>query len=596
MAKKDSASNIRSPVCSVIGHVDHGKSSILDSIRGTHIIAKEAGGITQAIGASIIPLDVIKKKAGPLLQALKMEFTIPGLLFIDTPGHAAFTSLRKRGGNLADIAILVVDINEGFKPQTVECIEILKNYKTPFVVAANKLDLVPGWREKKVGLLQAISSQEPNTKNAVDTKLYELVGRLHEFGFASERFDRVSDFTKEIAIVPVSAKTGEGIPELLMVVTGLAQRYLENCLKCNICGPAKGTILEVKEDKGLGKTLDVIIYDGCIKVNDTIVIGGMNGPIVTKVRALLQPLPLAEMRDKKAKFTGIKEAVAATGVKISAPGVDEVIAGMPIRSASESGLEQAKSEVQAEVEEVIMETDKEGIIVKADTIGSLEAIVGLLRGKGMSIRKAAVGEVSKKDVADAESNLENDPLDAAILAFNIPVSEETLNYSKGKGIKVVHSDVIYTLIDEFERWREDEKKRIEAKELEGLIRPCKFRILPNYVFRQSNPAIVGVDILVGALRVGSPVMKDGRDISVVKSLQHEKESLSVVEAGKQAAVSLPNVTVGRQINENDILYTGIPDPDFRKLKQFKQFLSKAELEVMKEIAELKRKVNPLWGV
>ncbi|MBN1544822.1 translation initiation factor IF-2 [Candidatus Woesearchaeota archaeon] len=596
MAKKDSADNIRSPVCSVIGHVDHGKSSILDSIRGTHIIDKEAGGITQAIGASIIPLDVIKKKAGPLLQALNMKFTIPGLLFIDTPGHAAFTSLRKRGGNLADIAILVVDINEGFKPQTVECIEILKNYKTPFVVAANKLDLIPGWREKKVGILQAVNSQEPGTKNAVETKLYELVGRLHEFGFASERFDRVGDFTKEIAIVPVSAKTGEGIPELLMVVTGLAQRYLEKCLKCNIRGPAKGTILEVKEDKGLGKTMDVIIYDGYIKVNDTIVIGGMNGPIVTKVRALLQPLPLAEMRDKKAKFTGIKEAVAATGVKISAPGMDEVIAGMPIRSASDSGLEQAKSEVQAEVEEVIMETEKEGIIVKADTIGSLEAIVGLMRGKGMSIRKAAVGEVSKKDVADAESNLKTDPLNAAILAFNIPVSEETLNYSKGKGIRVVHSEVIYALIDEFERWREDEKKRLEAKELEGLIRPCKFRILPNYVFRQSNPAIVGVDILVGELRVGSPVMKEGRDISVVKSLQHEKESLSVAEAGKQVAVSLTNVTVGRQINENDILYTGIPDTDFRKLKSLKQHLRKDEIDVMKEIAELKRKENPLWGV
>jgi translation initiation factor 5B len=596
MVKKDSALNIRSPVCSVIGHVDHGKSSILDSIRGTRIISKEAGGITQAIGASIIPLDVIKKKSGALLESLKMEFTIPGLLFIDTPGHAAFTTLRKRGGNLADIAILVVDINESFKPQTIECIEILKNYKTPFVVAANKIDLVPGWKEKKGSILAAINSQQDNTKTAVDTKIYEIVGKLHEYGFPSERFDRISDFTKEIAIVPVSAKTEEGIPELLMVVTGLAQRYLEKCLECNTEGPAKGTILEVKEEKGLGKTIDVIIYDGTIHINDTIVIGGIDAPIITKVRALLQPVPLAEMRDKKAKFAGVKQAVAATGVKISAPELTNVIAGMPLRGATDETIETVKKEVQAEVEEVIIETGKEGIVVKADTIGSLEAIVGLLKSKGITIRKATVGEISKKDVADAESSIEKNPLNAVILAFNIPTSEEIANFAKTKNIKIIQSEVIYTLIDEFDKWLEQEKKRLEAKELEGLVRPCKMRIMPNYVFRQSNPAIVGVDIIAGGLKVGTPIMKDGKDISSVKSIQHEKDTLSSVEAGKQVAISLPNVTVGRQINENDTLYSGIPEPDFRKLKSLKQYLKNEEIEVMKEIATLKRKQNPLWGV
>jgi translation initiation factor 5B len=596
MAKKDSGPKIRSPVCSVIGHVDHGKSSILDSIRGTRIISKEAGGITQAIGASIIPLETIQKKAGALLKALNMDFTIPGLLFIDTPGHAAFTSLRKRGGNLADIAILVVDINEGFKPQTIECIEIMKNYKTPFVVAANKLDLVPGWKEKKGPVLQTIASQEGNVTTVVDTRIYEIVGKLHEFGFPSERFDRVSDFTKEIAIVPVSAKTGEGIPELLMVVTGLAQRYLEKCLECNTTGPAKGTILEVKEEKGLGKTLDIIIYDGTIKVNDTIVIGGIDSPIVTKVRALLQPVPLAEMRDKKAKFSGVKQAVAATGVKISAPDINDVVAGMPIRVATEDTLEKVKEDIQAEVEEVIVETDKEGIIVKADTIGSLEAIVGMLKSKGLSIRKATVGELSKKDVADAESNLEKTPLNAAILAFNINVSDEIANFAKEKNIKLIQSEIIYQLIDNFEKWLEEEKKRLEAKELEGLVKPCKMRIMPNYIFRQSNPAIVGVDILAGELKVGTPIMKDGKDISTTKSIQHEKDSLSKIEAGKQVAISLPHVTVGRQINENDILYSGIPEPDFRKLKSLKQYLKNDEIDVMKEIATLKRKQNPLWGV
>ncbi len=596
MAKSNCSPNMRSPVCSVIGHVDHGKSSILDSIRGTRIISKEAGGITQAIGASIIPLETIEKKAGHLLKALGMNFTIPGLLFIDTPGHAAFTSLRKRGGNLADIAILVVDINDGFKPQTIECIEILKNYKTPFVVAANKVDMINGWKKANISMLQNISKQDPKVQTAVETKMYEIVGKLHEYGFPSERFDRVGDFTKEIAIVPVSAMTGEGIPELLMVVTGLAQRYLEKCLECNTKGPAKGTILEVKEEKGLGKTLDVIIYDGTIRVNDTIVIGSIGEPIVTKVRALLQPMPLAEMRDKKAKFRGVKEAVAATGVKISAPEMDAVIAGMPIRSATTDTLEQVKADIQAEVEEAIVETDKEGIVIKADTIGSLEAITGMLKSKGHTIRKAIVGEISKKDVTEAESSLEKNPLNAVILNFNTVVSEEILSFAKNNNIKIISSEIIYELIDNFEKWIDDEKKRMEAKELDGLTKPCKMKIMPNYVFRQSNPAIVGVDVLIGEIKVGAVIMKDGKDIASVKSIQHEKDSLSKVSAGKQVAISLPNITVGRQINENDILYSGISEHDFRKLKEFKKLLKQEDIEVMKEIALLKRKTNPLWGV
>ncbi|MCX6707042.1 MAG: GTP-binding protein [Candidatus Woesearchaeota archaeon] len=254
---------LRSPICSVLGHVDHGKSSILDSIRGTCVVKGEAGLITQAIGASIIPLGTIKAKCGKLLETMNMTFTIPGLLFIDTPGHAAFTSLRKRGGALADIAIVVIDINEGFKPQTIEAIEILKNNKTPFIIAANKIDLIPGWKISQKSILQNIMEQSPDVITKIDMKLYEIVGQIHEkFSMNSERFDRVDDFTKQIAIVPCSAKTGEGLQELIMVIAGLAQRFLEKALDFNIDGPAKGSIMEVKEDKGLGKTIDVIIYDG----------------------------------------------------------------------------------------------------------------------------------------------------------------------------------------------------------------------------------------------------------------------------------------------------------------------------------------------
>ncbi len=585
---------LRKILVGILGHVDHGKTSLLDQIRRSSVQAGEAGGITQAIGASNVPIDIIKKNCKRLPNFKDLKFSVPGLLFIDTPGHAAFTSLRKRGGNLADIAVVMVDINEGLKPQTIESLEILKFYKTPFIIAANKIDMMSGWRESKDPIIANIGKQEAKLQTQIDTKIYELVGELYKKGFESERFDRVEDFTKQVGIVPISAKTGEGVAELLMVLTALAQKFLEKCLQCNINGPAKGTILEVKEEKGLGMTLDVIIYDGSIKVNDTIVIGSTNEPIVTKVRALLEPAPLADMRDKKVKFKGVKQVSAATGIKIAAPGLDDAIAGMPIRVANADTLNQIKEEVASEVEEVLIETDSDGILIKADTIGSLEAMTNLLREKGIKIRKTGIGEITKKDVTDAEASLEKKPLEAVILAFNIPVSDNILNY--GKNIKILHSDIIYKIIEDFEKWLIDRQKELEKKELDGLVRPCKLRIMPNYVFRQSNPAIVGMDVLVGSIKVGHGVMKDGKTLSPIKSIQHEKDSVSKAELNKQYAIALPAVTVGRQINENDILYSAIPEPDFRKLKVYKKYLNPDEIQVMKEIAQMKRQVNPLWGV
>jgi len=583
---------IRSPLCVVLAHVDHGKTSILDRIRGSAITKGEAGGITQAIGASIIPLNIIKKVCGKLLETLNMKFTIPGLLFIDTPGHASFTSLRRRGGNLADIAILVIDINEGIKPQTIESIEILKNYKTPFIIAANKIDLISGWQSSDGPLLTNIQKQSQNIQQLVDKKLYELVGKLSELGFDSERFDRVDDFTKRIAIIPTSAKTGEGIPELLMVLSGLAQKFLEKCLDCDVKGDAKGTILEVKEEKGLGTSIDVILYDGSLKRNDTIVIGTLTEPIVTKVKGLFEPMPLKEMRDKKSKFKSVKEVNAATGVKIAATEIDEVLSGMPIRSCKKSEVEKVKQEIKAEVEEVLIQTDKEGIVVKADSLGSLEALDKLLKEKGIQIKKASVGTITKKDISDAEANFEKDQLKAVVLGFNV-----TSEIKKTGNVKIIENNVIYKLIDDFEKWQEDEKKRLEASELEELVTPCKFQLMKGYVFRQNNPAVVGVDVLGGTIKVGTPLMKqDGKEITEVKSMQAEQENIEKAEKNQQVAVSMEGVTVGRQINEGETLYSAIPEADFRKLKELKKYLSKEEVGILREIAKIKRKDNPVWGV
>ncbi|HSV42815.1 MAG TPA: translation initiation factor IF-2, partial [Methanomassiliicoccales archaeon] len=306
----------RQPIVSVLGHVDHGKTSLLDYIRGTTVSAREAGFITQHIGATEVPLEHIEKVCAQLMRGKK--FGVPGLLFIDTPGHQSFISLRARGGSLADIAVLVIDINDGLKPQTIESINILRRYKTPFVIALNKIDLVDGWiSNPKSPFILSERTQTEEVKDRLNNRMYEIIGRFSMEGLSADRYDRIDNFTKNIALIPVSAKTGEGIPDLLLVLIGLAQRFLEGKISTEE-GPAKGTILEVKEEKGLGQTLDVIIYAGTLRRGDAVALGTKSGkPLLTKVKAVLKPKPLDEIRDPRDRFDSVKEISAAAGVKVN---------------------------------------------------------------------------------------------------------------------------------------------------------------------------------------------------------------------------------------------------------------------------------------
>ncbi|MGI0014955.1 MAG: translation initiation factor IF-2, partial [Nitrososphaera sp.] len=322
---------LRQPVVVVLGHVDSGKTSLLDKVRGTAVQAREVGGITQHIGASFFPVETIKDMTGPLYNKLaKAETPVPGLLVIDTPGHEVFANLRTRGGSAADIAIVVVDVNKGFEPQTIESIDILQKRKVPFVVALNKVDMVAGWRSSSRFVTEEAKKQEGSVQNALDEKIYTVVGTLSRLGYPSEAFWRVKDFTKEVAIVPVSARTGVGIPELLAVLIGLAQQYLTKRLERHPTGPARGIVLEVSEETGLGPSANLILLDGTIKKGDIIVVGKRDGPISTRVKALLLPKPLDEMRDPRDKFKPVSAVISAAGLKITSPDLEGVLAGSPL--------------------------------------------------------------------------------------------------------------------------------------------------------------------------------------------------------------------------------------------------------------------------
>ncbi|OYT41376.1 MAG: translation initiation factor IF-2, partial [Candidatus Aenigmarchaeota archaeon ex4484_224] len=505
---------IRSPIISTLGHVDHGKTTLIDKIRGTSVAKSEPGSITQHVGASFIPLKTIEKICGDLLEKFKIKLEVPGLLFIDTPGHRAFTSLRKRGGSIADLAILVIDINEGFQEQTDESLFILKEFKVPFVVAATKIDKIYGWKDQKTNsFLESISKQNEFVKEELDKKIYFLISQLMERGFNAERIDRVKDFTKEIVIVPVSGITGEGIAELLLILSGLAQKFLKDKLK--LSNTAKGIVLEVKETKGLGRTIDIILYDGKVKRGDYLVIGGKD-PIVTKVRALLVPRPLQELRVEK-KFMNIEEINAAAGVKIFAPNLENVIAGLPLIAVSdEKEIEKAKELLKKEIEEVEFSSEREGVIIRADTLGSLEALIKLLKEENIPIRKAEVGSPKKEDVIEAK-NLE-DRYKRVVFAFNVKVSEEIKELAKSFGVKIIEGNIIYRLLEEYKEWFEKERRKEIEEKLASINRPVRLYVLPGFVFRHNNPAIVGVEVIAGYLTKGTRLKreKDGKNVGKIK--------------------------------------------------------------------------------
>lgn len=585
--------NLRTPIVCVMGHVDHGKTSLLDKIRGTAIVSGEAGAITQHIGATEVPIDVIINKLGD--PRLRDRFIVPGLLFIDTPGHHAFTTLRSRGGALADLAIVVVDINEGFKPQTYESLQILKRFKTPFVVVANKIDKIGGWvSQKDLPFAATFKKQSEDVQARLEMKLYEVIGELYNQSFAAERYDRVTNFQNTLGVVPVSAMTGEGIPDVLMVLLGLAQKFLEANLQYSAKSPGVGTVLEIKEEKGLGATLDIILYDGTLKKGDTVVIGSLGEPIQTKVRALLKPRELTEIK-YESKFKQVNKVTAAAGVKISAPGLEGALAGAPIRVTTEETLDEVVAQVKSEIDEVRIDTDSVGIMIKADTIGSLEALIHEFQKEEVSIRKAEVGDISHRDVIEA-STVE-DPLYSVIIGFNVKVHPDARDTLQESTVKVFTNNVIYRLVEDYQQYVKEQQELAEKKIFETIIRPGKFKILPGCVFRQSKPAVVGVRVLGGVVRTNADVMlENGNVVGKIKGLQSEGENIPSAGVGKEVAMAIDGATVGRQIKEEDVLYINVPERHAKVLEhEIYDSLSTDEKETLDIILSLKRKDNPFWA-
>lgn len=588
--------SLRTPIVAVLGHVDHGKTTLLDRIRGSAITEGEPGAITQHIGATAVPLSVISDLAGQLVDPT--DFDLPGLLFIDTPGHHSFATLRSRGGALADIAILVVDIMDGFQPQTLEAIDILRRTETPFVVAANKIDTVPGWNPSEESPIQSsYEHQSDRVRETVDDRLYELIGELSDSGFPADFYWRVNDFRNTIGVVPLSAVTGEGIPDLLTVLMGLSQRYMREEMTVDIAGPGMGTVLEVKEERGLGTTIDVVVYNGTIQRGDQIVVGGVDSPIVTDVRALLQPRALEEIRAEN-QFEQVETVTAAAGVKIAAPDLDSAMAGAPVRVTRNRQLQTVIAEVEEALAEFDIETEDDGVVVKADTLGSLEAISDSLQEIEVPIMRAEVGVVAPRDITVASTN--SDPMYRAVLGFSVDVLDDARQAADDQDVELFDDDVIYRLVEDYEEYVAGIEASQQSTILENITRPARFRILRDHVFRQNNPAVVGVEILAGTLRRNVPVAivrnGDVERIGTVQGIQSQGDELDEARSGEQVSVAIEGPTIGRGVEEEDELWVDLPEKHAKILEQeLREELPADEREALQAYLEHRRRPEPFWA-
>ncbi|RWA04603.1 hypothetical protein EKO27_g10508 [Xylaria grammica] len=576
-----SKENLRSPICCILGHVDTGKTKLLDKIRQTNVQEGEAGGITQQIGATYFPGEAIKQKTAVVNQDGKFELKVPGLLVIDTPGHESFSNLRSRGSSLCNIAILVVDIMHGLEPQTLESMKLLRDRKTPFVVALNKIDRLYGW--KKVdnnGFQESLALQSRGVQNEFKNRLEQTKLAFSEQGFNAEVFYENKSMARYVSLIPTSAHTGEGIPDMLKLILQLTQERMVGSLM--YLSEVQATVLEVKAIEGFGMTIDVILSNGILREGDRIVVCGVEGAITTNIRALLTPAVMKELR-VKSQYVHNKEVKAAMGVKISAPGLEGAIAGSRLLVVGpDDDEEDLEEEVEADLNKLFsrVSTSGRGVSVQASTLGSLEALLDFLKDCKIPVANVGIGPVFKRDVMQCGTMLEKSPDYAVMLCFDVKVDKEAQAYADENNIKIFTADIIYHLFDSFTKHMEEqlERKKEESKLL--AVFPCVLNTVA--VFNKTNPIVVGVDVVDGNLRVGTPIAavkpnatggKEVVSLGRVSSIERDHKQIPICKKGQPSvAVKIEmgghQPTYGRQLEESDTLYSLISRASIDCLKEF----------------------------
>ncbi|XP_056287664.1 eukaryotic translation initiation factor 5B [Pseudoliparis swirei] len=585
---------LRSPVVCVLGHVDTGKTKLLDKLRHTNVQDGEAGGITQQIGATNVPKETIEEQTRMVKGFDKENLRIPGMLIIDTPGHESFSNLRNRGSSLCDISILVVDIMHGLEPQTLESINLLKEKKCPFIVALNKIDRLYDWkRSPETDIVVTLKKQKKNTKDEFDERTKAVIVELAQQGLNAALFFENKDPRTFVSLVPVSAHSGDGMGNLIALLVELTQTLLARRLAR--CHELRAQVMEVKAIPGMGTTIDVILINGCLREGQTIIVPGVEGPIVTQIRGLLLPPPLKDLRIKS-QYEKYKEVNTAQGVKILGKDLEKTLAGLPLLVAyQEDEIPVLRDELVRELKQTLscIKLEEKGVYVQASTLGSLEALLEFLRTSKVPYAGINIGPVHRKDVMRASTMLEHDLQYAVILAFDVKVERESQEMADSLGIRIFWAEIIYHLFDAFTKFREDYKKAKQDEFKNIAVFPAKLRILPQFIFNSRDPIVMGVVVEAGVLRQGTPLCiptKGFVDVGVVTSIEMNHKAVDSAKKGQEICIKVEPIPgdspkmYGRHFEFTDLLISKITRSSIDALKNwFRDDMTKNDWQLIMEL-------------
>ncbi|KAI5618415.1 eukaryotic translation initiation factor 5B isoform X1 [Silurus asotus] len=585
---------LRSPVVCVLGHVDTGKTKILDKLRHTHVQDGEAGGITQQIGATNVPLETITEQTRMVKNFDNENIRIPGMLIIDTPGHESFSNLRNRGSSLCDIAILVVDIMHGLEPQTLESINLLKEKKCPFIVALNKIDRLYDWKKSPdTDVVATLKKQKKNTKDEFDERAKAVILEFAQQGLNAALFFENKDPRTFVSLVPTSAHSGDGMGNLIALLVDLTQTMLARRLAH--CDELRAQVMEVKALPGMGTTIDVILINGCLREGETIIVPGVEGPIVTQIRGLLLPPPLKELRVKN-QYEKHKEVNTSQGVKILGKDLEKTLAGLPLLVAhKDDEIPVLRDELIRELKQTLnaIKLEEKGVYVQASTLGSLEALLEFLRTSKVPYAGINIGPVHKKDVMRASTMLEHDPQYAVILAFDVKIERDSQEMADSLGVRIFSAEIIYHLFDAFTKYREDYKKQKQEEFKHIAVFPCKLRILPQYIFNSRDPIVMGVIVEAGVLRTGTPVCVPSKafvDIGIVTGIEVNHKSVDTAKKGQEICVKIEPIPgespkmYGRHFEAVDFIVSKITRQSIDALKNwFRDEMQKSDWQLIMEL-------------
>ncbi len=486
---KRKGENEKPPVVVVMGHVDHGKTKLLDAIRNTNIIDQEAGNITQHIGA------YQAEDKGRLIT------------FLDTPGHEAFKAMRSRGGQIADVAILVVAADDGLQPQTLESIAVIQKEKLPFIIALNKID-----------------------KDNADIE--KVKQQLSEINLIPE------DWGGDITCHPISAKFNKGITELLDLVLLIADMKE---LKANYQGSALGTIIESHIDKSEGPVATILVQAGTLRIGNMFLVGVVPG----KIKIL---------RDWKGH--NVLEATPGTPVRIlglkQLPKVGEILEVITDKKEYKSKLKSLVNQNILKTTSISSSEEEDefnilNLIIKADVLGSAEAIEEALAKievpqAKIKVLKKGLGQITEDDIMKAEASK------ALILGFHIKENKSLANLAQDKGIQILYFDIIYKLLEEIE-------ERLKNIKVQKTVHKSLGRLKVLAIFKtKKDSMVIGGKVIEGLVRKDAKVKvwhnKEIEAVGEIINLQTAKEDVQEVVEGNEAGIEFKGDPL---IQEGDIL-------------------------------------------